>query len=91
MQYRVTSHVSEDKKGEIITTVIKLESETPLTVKQIKDQCFEKLKLDADKYTKGAEEVWQRGVGLEEANPDTEVLDKVYQTNPDYYLTVAKK
>jgi hypothetical protein len=91
MQYRVTSHVSEDKKGEIITKVIKLESETPLSVRQIKDQCFTELKIDADKYTKGAEEVWQRGVGLKEANPDTEVLDKVYQTNPDYYLTVTKK
>lgn len=91
MQYRVTSHVSEDKKGEIITTVIKLESETPLTVKQIKDQCFTKLELDADKYTKGAEEVWQRGVGLTEANPDTEILDKPYQKNPDYYLAVTKK
>ena len=91
MQYRVTSHVSEDKKGEIITTVIKLESETPLTVKQIKDQCFVELKLDADKYTKGSEEIWQRGVGLKEANPDTEVLDRPYQKNPDYYLTVTKK
>jgi hypothetical protein len=91
MQYRVTSHVSLDKKGEITTKVIKLESETPLTVKQIKDQCFAELKIDADKYIKGSEEVWQRGVGLKEANPDTDIFDQRYQTNPDYYLAITLK
>jgi hypothetical protein len=91
MKYSVTTYVSVEKKGEILTKVIRLEPEAPLTVKQIKDQCFEKLALDASVYTKKSEEVWQRGISLREANPDTEVLDKVYHKNPNYYLEVTKK
>ena len=91
MKYQVTTQVSVEKKGNLKTTVIKLDSETPLTVKQIKDQCFAKLALDTEKYTKKSEEVWQRGVQLDEANLDTDTLDKSYQTNPDYILVVTLK
>lgn len=89
MQYRVTAHVIVEKKGELVTKVIKLDSETPLTVQQVKDQCFVKLELATDRYTKKSEEVWQRGVRLKESNLDTYLLDREYQANPDYYLTVS--
>ena len=91
MQYRVTTRVIVEKKGDLVTKVIKLESESSLTVQQIKDQCFAQLALNADKYAKKSEEVWQRGVGLDEANLDTDLLDKPYQTNPDYYLVLTIK
>lgn len=89
--YRITANVSVEKKGTLAKKVIRLESETHLTVKQIKDQCFAKLKIDEEMYTKKSEEVWQSGVSLSEANPDTEIFDKRYQTNPDYYLVVTEK
>ena len=91
MKYQVTTTVTVEKEGRLLKKVIKLEPEAPLTVKQVKDQCFAALNLDANKYTKKSEEVWQSGVTLDEANTDTDVLDKSYQTNPNYYLEVTKK
>jgi hypothetical protein len=91
MQYQVTATVNVEKRGTLLNKVIRLESETPLSVKQIKDQCFVKLNLDTNKYTKKSEEVWQRGISLDEANPDTEVFDKTYQKNPNYFLGLVQK
>ena len=91
MKYQVTTRVSVEKKGNLLTKVIKLESETPLTVKEIKEQCFSKLDLDLEKYTKKSEEVWQRGFILEEANQDADLFDKSNQRNPDYILILSEK
>lgn len=89
--YQITANVSVEKGSTLAKKVIRVESPTPLTVKQIKEHCFAKLKIDEKKYTKKSEEVWQSGVSLREANLDTEVFDKRYQTNPDYYLVVTEK
>jgi uncharacterized protein YoxC len=91
MQYQVNVIVNVEKKSTLLKKVIRLVSETPLSVKQIKDQCFVKLDLDENKYTKKSEEIWQRGVSLDEANSDTEVFDKTYQKNPEYLLVLKEK
>ena len=90
MRYHVTARISIGKESTNKRS-ISLEAETPLSVKQLKEQCLEKLKIDTNKYTKVSEEVWQRGVHLDEANLDTDVLDKVYHKNPDYYLSLIKR
>ena len=90
MRYQVKAKVSITGKGNI-SRVIDLESENPLTVKQIKDLCFERLDIDQTKYSKTSEEVWQSGVSLDNANPDEEIMDKRYQSNPYYYLEVSVK
>lgn len=92
MVYRITTKVTlEEEKKSILYKVIKLESETPLSVKQIKDQVFENIKNDLEKYEKKTEEVWTRGVPEDEANKDTDIFDKPYNFNPDYKLVVTEK
>jgi hypothetical protein len=91
MKYQITATVGLEKEGLLFKKVIKLTSEYSLTVKQIKEQCYLFLNIDEDKYIKKSEEVWQRGVLLNEANTDTDVFDQIYQLNPNYKLVLTKK
>lgn len=91
MIYRITSRVKVGEDKTLTSKSFNIESETALTVAELKNKCFEKLKIDGDKYSKVKEEIWQRGSRLKEPNADSELLDKNYQFNPDYILALSEK
>jgi hypothetical protein len=91
MKYSITAKVRLENGSSVKTTTFSVESENPLSVEQIKEQCFQKLEPSLKNYTKKEEQIWQRGVPLKEPNLDTDVFDKSYQHNPLYVLVVTKK
>lgn len=91
MVYQINAKVKIEGDREIIKQVFRLESESPLTVKQIKEQCFAKIESNIKDYDKKSEEVRSRGITQEEASQDSEVFDKGHQFNPEYKLIVIKK
>ena len=93
MNYRITI-ITLEKGSEILERKkLKTSSETPLTVAQIKAQCFAELQLDESIYTKGTEEVWTQARNSKDyaaLADETQLIGNLHSVL-EYYITVTKK
>ena len=90
MNYQITIMTLQDRK-EAPRKVLVVTSETPLTVKDVKDKCLTEVAVDATKYTVKSQELksdssWKS----KEALADDVILDEKKRIL-DYYITLEAK
>ena len=93
MEYRINIIPLEKGSNSFDKQQLRVSTEAPLTVAQAKQQCFAKLAMDEEKYTKGAEEIWTKARNSAEytALADETVLSEKIHASLEYYITVTKK
>ena len=93
MNYRI-SIITLEKGSQILEKKkLKTSSATPLTVAQVKAQCFAELQLDESIYTKGTEEVWTQGRNSKDyaaLADETQLVGNLHAAL-EYYINVTKK
>jgi len=87
MKYEITVMVDEKGKN-FPRKVFNINSETPLTAKEVKTKCLESAAIDTAKVTVTLEELWTGNSHNSKAAEDDLVLG-ARNTQLDYYLSLA--
>jgi hypothetical protein len=87
MKYEITVMVDEKGKN-FPRKVVNINSENPLTAKEVKAKCLESAAIDTAKVTVTLEELWTGNSHNSKAAEDDLVLS-ARNTQLDYYLSLA--
>ena len=91
MKYFIKTEARTEDGKIVFTKSISLDAGITPTVSQIKEKIIEKLETEMSKYTKKSDSIDFLSRPVDETVADTELLDKIYQKNLFYKLTLIEK